>query len=148
MVRLFNKWSIGDRSRLTKPIGPNELHMYPDNMKHTAKLPPRRDTVRKQFPVSSVRLNDKAIAARHEEVNQRRREKEKAYRHTVDRSQYAVRERLPPDHRLYHLATERSDPWQYKSRRVHTSLETAQWGHVVANKERIRGKKRLSDRPA
>lgn len=63
----------------------------------------------------------------------------------MDRSQYAVRERLPPDHRLYHLATERSDPWQYKSRSVHTWWETAQWGHVVANKERIRGKKRVPD---
>lgn len=82
MIRLFNKWSIGDRSRVTKPIGPNELHMYPDNMKHTAKLPPRRDTVRKQFPISSVRLDDKVIAARHKEIYQRRREKEKIDRHS------------------------------------------------------------------
>lgn len=89
-IRLFNKWSIGNYSRAIRPIEPNEMHVYPDIMGHTKELPLCRDTMREQFPMSSLRLDDRAIAARREQVNRNRRPREKSDIDNVDRSKYTV----------------------------------------------------------
>ncbi|KAH6632992.1 hypothetical protein C7974DRAFT_471257 [Boeremia exigua] len=137
----------GDRSKLKGPIGPSQLHMFPDNLRHSSKHPNRRDHLAEKFPMSDLRLDDDAIAKKHAEVEQRRKEKGKADRSTVDKSKHATRITLPEDHQLYHATTESSQPWQYKGRRVHTSWESADWGPAVASKQRVLGTKRKSDRP-
>ncbi|KAJ4984174.1 hypothetical protein SVAN01_10345 [Stagonosporopsis vannaccii] len=147
MIQLYNKWNIGDRSKLKKPVGPDQLHIYPDNLRHTVKDPERRKTLLEQFPISDVRLDEEAIAARRKEVERKRNEKEAAEKDHPGVTKHAVTKNCPEGHQLYHAATEHSKPWQYQTRRVRTSWETASWGHAVADKVLVLGKRHVSQQP-
>lgn len=142
MIDLYNKWDIGDCSKLKKRVGPGQLHIYPDNLRHTGKDTGRRKALMEHFTISDVRLDEEAIAEQRGEFERKRREKETARGQTNS----AVTDRLPDDHQPYYAATEHSKPWTYQNRRIHTSWETADWGHAVANKTRVVDK-RVSKQP-
>jgi hypothetical protein len=147
MIRLYNTWRVGSRSEIPESgIGPDKLHMYPDNIRHSANGEPRRRVLEVQFPVSDLLLNHDAIAKKHEEVQRQRKEGETSEKALVDRTRYAVVEKLRDDHELYHATTEYSKPWQYRGRRIHTSWESND-RPAVANKKRIQGHKRTCTRP-
>ena len=138
LIRLYNKWDIGDRSKLPEGgIGPDKLHMYPDNIRYSANGEERRKRLQEQFPVSDLRLDHDAIAKKREEVEQTRREKAKAGGTTA----------LPQRHQLYHATTEFTNPWRYQNRRVHTSWESTSWGPAVASKQRTKQKTIEPPRP-
>ncbi|XPS92618.1 hypothetical protein M3J09_002004 [Ascochyta lentis] len=147
LIRLYTKWNIGDRSKLPESgLGPEQLHMYSDNIRHTAKNG-RLSHLQEHFPISELRLNSEAIEKRREEVERIRKEKEKAQKDTIDTRKYAVVEKLPEGHQPYFTITERSLPWQYKGRRIHTSWESSTWAPAIANKIRVLGEQRECHRP-
>lgn len=141
MIRLYSKWGIGDRSRLPEGgIGPEQLHIYPDNIKHTANGKQRRRVLDEQFPISDIRLDHEAIERKREEVEQQRKKREKSERASKEWTRDAAIKRLPEDHELYHATTEHSTPWRYRGRRIHTSWESND-RPAVASKTRIDGKR-------
>ncbi|KAJ4381596.1 hypothetical protein N0V86_002960 [Didymella sp. IMI 355093] len=147
LIRLYSTWRVGSRSEIPKSgIGPDKLHVYPDNIRHSTNGEPRRRVLEAQFPVSDLRLNHDAIAKKREEVQRQRKERETSERALVDRTRYAVVEKLRDDHELYHATTEHSTPWQYRGRRIHTSWESND-RPAVTSKRRIQGQERTCMRP-
>lgn len=148
MIRLYNEFNVGDRNNLPNGgIGPDRLHRYPDNIRKTTKSEVRLPHLDEQFPTSDLRLNCGAIAVRREDVERKRNKEQQEEADIIDEAKYAVTERLPADHQVYHAATEYSNPWQYQGRRVHTSWESNTWGPVVASKKRVLSNERHSERP-
>ncbi|UPX15656.1 uncharacterized protein EKO05_0006097 [Ascochyta rabiei] len=142
MIRLYNKWGIGDLNKLPKGgIGPDQLHLYPDNIRHTARNG-RLSHLKTRYPTSALRLDPDAIMRKRAEVERTRKAKGRAQRDMVDAKKYAVVEKLPEGHQPYHAITERTSPWQYKDRRIHTSWESSTWGPAITNKEIVLGERR------
>ncbi|KAJ4350887.1 hypothetical protein N0V95_004335 [Ascochyta clinopodiicola] len=147
LIRLYNKWGIGDRNKLPEGgIRPDQLHVYPDDIRHTAKSG-RQSYLKTRFPISALRLNSDEIAKKRTEVEQTRKAKERSQEGTVNTNKYATVEKLPEGHQLYHAVTEHTNPWQYEGRRIHTSWESSTWGSAVANKELVLGERRKCHRP-
>lgn len=136
MVDLYDTHGIGNRGKLPSGgIGPNQLHSFPDNIRHTANGEDRRSHLDKAFPTSDIRLDNRAIGERRSEVEHTRHEKinegkEEEEESSDDQRKYAVDEELPENHQPYHAVTE-------NNRRTHTSWETNTWGPAVSNKEQV-----------
>lgn len=130
LLKLYDKFGIGVRSKTADMVGVEEVHRYPKNVRGKKTTPStlRRDHLQAKYPESSLRFEEAEIDTKRAEINKWRSQQESFDPNALPDSLSALK---PYSAAIGH---EWKDDTGSKPA---TSWATRAWGDVIGNAEQV-----------
>ncbi|PVI05160.1 hypothetical protein DM02DRAFT_688212 [Periconia macrospinosa] len=156
IIYLYNKWHVGSRQNVPSSLGLEDIHRYPDNLRHTTKEEGRKRHLNGRFALSQQVMNESGTYLSIEKVPDIDHEAMRTKQKEVNDIRQGESGHAIKPAKTYHASTEKTKPVQWFNdensiQRIRTSFETNKihhgWGAAIKSGEWKTIDQRISNKP-